>query len=96
MQTWSQVQPTTNRFRCAEGHQWGPYGVEDPQAGRIMVRFIDPDGGTRAWASGPQEKLQQVRERAAHELEDYRRKKAALGDPLADAEFTEVIEELNS
>jgi|6_EtaG_2_1085325.scaffolds.fasta_scaffold00378_36 hypothetical protein len=63
-------------------------------AKQIIVMHQGPDGATRAWATGPKGQLEKVRQRAARQLWTYRQKRASVGDPLATAEFLEVIEDL--
>ena len=55
---------------------------------KLMIMFCDPEGKPRAWAAGPEEKEEAVREEAERQLELYRREKREVGDPLADARFT--------
>jgi hypothetical protein len=52
----------------------------------ILVMKLDPDGLTRAW--GLANTQARAEEEAAAQLEAYRAAKRALGDTLADAEFT--------
>lgn len=61
----------------------------------VMVSFQDPQRIPRAWATGPKEKLEAVREEAARQLVTYRAKKRELGDELADAEFTEHVDDVS-
>jgi hypothetical protein len=66
-------------------------------ADHILVRYLDPDGGCRAWASGPVTDKAVVRELADKHLAEYRDAKRVLRDPLATAEFTmteEIYEEV--
>ena len=55
-----------------------------------MVMMLDPDGLPRAWAMGPD--VDATRREAHRQLEIYRAKKREVGDPLADAKFTESAE----
>ena len=60
--------------------------------GRLMVRMVDPDGATRAWAAGPADEIETVRNIAEAQLKEYRAAKRKLGDPLAYADYAEVIQ----
>ena len=59
----------------------------------VIVSYQDPDGKPRAWAIGLKKNLEALRKEAKGQLAVYRDKKRLLGDPLATAEFTEVIVE---
>jgi len=59
---------------------------------QIIVMHQDQDGSTRAWATGPREQIEKVKQQAAKQLAAYRKKKASTGDPLATEEFVEVVE----
>ena len=54
----------------------------------VMFEFLDPDGLTRAYACGPTRSEEEVKALAESHLVAYREEKRALGDPLADAEYT--------
>jgi hypothetical protein len=63
-------------------------------ADHIIVRYLDPDGGCRAWASGPVKDRLEIRELADKHLAEYRIEKLVVGDPLATAEYTMIEERL--
>jgi hypothetical protein len=58
-----------------------------------LVRYLDSDGLCRAWAAGDPNGKAGVRSEATHQLQTYRAKKDALGDPLGQASYT-LAEEL--
>jgi hypothetical protein len=58
--------------------------------GRVMVMKLDPDGAPRAW--GAASTYGQALREAERQLEAYRARKREVGDPLADARFTDKTE----
>jgi hypothetical protein len=65
-------------------------------AEQIYIRYLDPDGLCRAWASGPVQDRAEILELLDKHLAEYREEKKSHGDPLGWAEFTmteEIIEE---
>ena len=58
----------------------------------ITVRYLDPQGLSRAWASGPLNDKKAIHQLASKQLSLYRDEKRNTNDPLATARFT--VEEL--
>ena len=54
-----------------------------------LVQYLDPDGVARAWAAGNPIDKDGVRSEAARQLQTYRAKKNAIGDPLGQAAYTQ-------
>jgi hypothetical protein len=59
---------------------------------KILVTLKDPQGMARAWGMGD---TREIASRVAHEqLDAYRAEKRSVGDPLAEAEFSEHVSEI--
>lgn len=65
--------------------------MRDSEEKRVLVCKTDPGGIPRAWATGPESSLEDVKAEANEQLAAYRFEKAMKRDPLADAEYTTVI-----
>lgn len=61
---------------------------------RVLVAYRDSSTIARAWATGPEEKLDAVKVEAKHQLNAYIEKKRDLGDPLADGDFVCTVQVL--
>lgn len=58
----------------------------------MMVMYCDPQGLPRAW--GTHADVEEARVEAKRQLALYRDKKREAGDPLADADFSEEVHEV--
>lgn len=63
---------------------------------RKLIMMLDYTGAPRAWASGPPDKMDEIRAVARENLDKYCAKKKALGEPdLADpSKYTELVEDV--